>query len=94
MQAHKLEAEGTAVKKLVQAHPAGKSFIKEHNGVVSLSSDPQPVGGCPLKFSGISPLFWDRIRSAVTMNANNGSLLMLTQCILPCSQQLCRHTHI
>lgn len=63
MQANKLEDEGTAVQNLVKAHPAGKSFFKEQNGAVSLSSDPQTTGGCPLKFPGMSPLFWDRVRS-------------------------------
>lgn len=62
-QANKLEPEGTAVQKLVSAQPAGKSFFKEQNGAVSLSSDPQTAGQCPFRFSGISPLFWDRVRS-------------------------------
>ena len=62
MQANKLDPEGAAVKGLVKSHPEGKTYFKEANGAVSLSSRPQTPGGCPLKFPGTSALFWDRIR--------------------------------
>lgn len=74
VQANKLEDEGTAVQNLAKAHPAGKSFFKEQNGAVSLSSDPQTTGGCPLKFPGMSPLFWDRVRSVWPILANSISM--------------------
>ena len=61
-QANKLEPEGAAVSGLANSHPDGKTFVREANGVVSLSSRPHIPGGCPLKFPGTSALFWDRVR--------------------------------
>lgn len=62
LQANKLEPEGAAVNGLVKSHPDGKTFFKETNGAVSLSSRPHTPGSCPLKFPGTSALFWDRVR--------------------------------
>ncbi|KAL3146993.1 hypothetical protein ABBQ38_014960 [Trebouxia sp. C0009 RCD-2024] len=77
LEANTLEAEGAAINSLVKSRPEGKSFIKEANGVVSLSSRPQS-GGCPLKFPGTSALFWDRVRPIQPKIVNRWYFLAVT----------------